>query len=90
METLWLLKYVSDLLRCVCLTNAAYVFKAFYFCSRAEKENSLDSKVVGFGVFASVVLIAIERFCFAGGAGMDAGNQTSPFAPSCKFSIGHK
>lgn len=30
-----LLKYVLDLLTCVCLSNSVYVFKAFYFCGRA-------------------------------------------------------
>lgn len=57
---------------------------------KKEKKKLSGFKVDGFKMFASVVFITIYSCCFAAGAGMDARNTTSPLAPSCKFSIGHK
>lgn len=57
---------------------------------KKKKKTLSGFKVDGFNIFASVVFITIYSCCFAAGAGTDARNTTSPLAPSCKFSIGHK
>lgn len=63
--------------------------RLFIFVVGPKKKLS-GFKVDGFKIFASAVFITIYSFCFAAGARIDARNTTSPFAPSCKFSIGHK